>query len=115
MTTPHGIYLEATKRGLRLEAAGDKLAVFPKGHCPPDFADTLRQHKAELLDWLEARAASLPAGCTPWLHVARQVLASEFDGCDRSTRESISIGLCSVPHPLCCRALTWLQGHAVKP
>jgi hypothetical protein len=52
MTTPHAIYLEATKRGLRLEAAGDKLAVFPKGHCPPDFAATLREHKATLLDWL---------------------------------------------------------------
>lgn len=50
--TPHDLYREAAKRGLRLEPAGDKLAVFPKGHCPPDFADTLRQHKAELLDWL---------------------------------------------------------------
>ena len=114
MTTPHGIYLEATKRGLRLEAAGDKLAVFPKGHCPPEFADTLRQHKGELLDWLEARAASLPAECAPWLHVARQVLAGEFDDCDRSTRESIKIGLCSVPHPLCCRALGRLQTDSAK-
>jgi hypothetical protein len=53
--TPHDLYLEAIKRGLRLEAAGDKLAVYPKGHCPPEFAETLRQHKAELLTWFEAR------------------------------------------------------------
>jgi hypothetical protein len=60
-------------------------------------------------------ACCLPPDCLPWLHVARQVLAGEFDGGDRSTRESIKIGLCSVPHPLCRRALAWLQGHAVKP
>jgi hypothetical protein len=46
------IYAEAAKRGLRLEPAGERLAVFPKGQCPPEFAETLRQHKAELLDWL---------------------------------------------------------------
>lgn len=50
--TPRELYLEAVRRGLRLERAGDKLAVFPRGHCPPDFADALRQNKAELLDWL---------------------------------------------------------------
>lgn len=52
--TPHDLYLEAARRGLRLEAAGDKLAVFPKGHCPPDFAEMLRQHKPELLGWLSS-------------------------------------------------------------
>lgn len=50
--TPHDLYIEATRRGLRLATAGEKLAVMPKGKCPPDFADTLRQHKGELLDWL---------------------------------------------------------------
>ncbi len=49
---PHDVFLEARKRGLRIAAAGDKLAVMPKGACPPDFADVLRQHKTELLDWL---------------------------------------------------------------
>src|SRR5262245_35991765 len=49
--TPHDLYLEAARRGLRLEAYGDKLAVLPKGKCPPDFAEVLRQHKAALLDW----------------------------------------------------------------
>jgi len=52
MTTAHDIYHEAAKRGLRLQPAGDKLAVMPKGKCPPDFADVLREHKAELMQWL---------------------------------------------------------------
>ncbi len=105
MTTPHDIYLEATQRGLRLEPAGDKLAVIPKGKCPPDFADVLRLHKRELLDWLETKNAHLPSDCVPWLHVARQILSGEFVGCDDSTRASLTIGLRGIPHPLCCRAL----------
>lgn len=55
MTTPHDICLEAARRGLRLEPAGDILAVIPKGKVTPDFADVLRQHKGELLDWLNQR------------------------------------------------------------
>ena len=46
------LYSEATKRGLRLEPRGDKLAVIPANRCPPDFADVLREHKGELLEWL---------------------------------------------------------------
>jgi hypothetical protein len=50
--TAHDLYLEAAKLGLRLEPAGDKLAIRPKGKCPPDFAEVLRRHKSELLNWL---------------------------------------------------------------
>ncbi len=46
------LYQEATKRGLRLEPRGEKLAVIPANRVSPDFADVLREHKAELLDWL---------------------------------------------------------------
>jgi hypothetical protein len=99
------LYIEAFRRGLRLEPAGDKLAVIPKGHCPPDFADVLRAHKGELLSWLEARATHLPSDCVPWLNVARQVLDGEFEGADRSTVAAVTIGLRSVLHPLCHRAL----------
>jgi hypothetical protein len=49
---PLELYHRALELGLRLEPAGDMLAVLPKGKCPPDFADLLRQHKAELLSWL---------------------------------------------------------------
>lgn len=50
--TAHDVFLEARKRGLQLAAVGDKLAVRPKGACPPDFAAVLREHKGELLHWL---------------------------------------------------------------
>jgi hypothetical protein len=109
--TAFEIYREATKRGLRLEPRGDKLAVIPASHCPPEFADLLRQHKGEILSWFEARAAGLAPDCLPWLHVAYQILAGEFDGCDSSTRESLTIGLRSVPHPLACRSLDRLNSN----
>src|SRR5438876_375756 len=98
---PSEIFHEAARRGLRLEPAGDKLAVFPKGRCPPDFADLLRGHKRELLDWLETRTINLTPDCVPWLHVARQILAGEFDGAHPSTAESLTVGLRCIPHPLC--------------
>ena len=107
---------EATRRGLHLKPLdGDRLAVTPASLCPPDFADVLRRHKRAILALLETKASRLPDDCAAWLHVARQVLAGEFDGGDRSTRESIKIGLCSVPHPLCRRALEWLEASAVRP
>jgi hypothetical protein len=102
------IYQEAVRRGLRLEPRGNKLVVIPGDRVPPDFADTLRQHKGELLDLLEAQSSRLTPDCAAWLHVAKQVLAGEFVRCDSSTRESLTIGLRSIPHPLCSRALARL-------
>jgi hypothetical protein len=107
------LYREATRRGLHLEPRDGKLAVSPPDLCPPDFVDVLRQHKRELLDLLESQTHRLPPGCLPWLHVARQVLAGEFDGCDHSTAESLRIGLHRIPHPTCRAALARLQ-HAAK-
>jgi len=100
---------EARKRGLRLEPRGDKLAVIPAERVPPDFADLLRHHKRDLLDWLETKSVQMPADCVPWLHVARQVLAGEFAGCDGSTRQSLIFGLRSIGHPRCKQALAQLQ------
>ena len=100
------LFCRAKSLGLRLEPRdGDKLAVIPGHRCPRDFADILRAHKPELLSWLEGRAARLREDEIPWLHVARQVLAGEFDGADISTRDSLSIGLQSIQHPLCQQAL----------
>jgi hypothetical protein len=113
--TASELYHEATKRGLRLEPAGDRLAVIPARLCPPEFADMLRRHKGELLDWLEARAAGLAPDSAAWLHVAKQVLAGEFDGCDGSTRASLNIGLRSIQHPLCQRAIEKLRTKAKQP
>lgn len=53
--TAHALYQEAARRGLRLEPRGDKLAVIPAERVPPDFADLLLEHKAELLNWLSHR------------------------------------------------------------
>ena len=108
------LYKEATKRGLRLEPRGDKLAVIPAQRCPPDFADVLRQHKGELLSWLESKSANLPSDCASWLHIARQILAGEFDGADRSTVESLIIGLRGIGHPVCWQALARLRNQQPK-
>ncbi len=59
MTAQH-LCLEASRRGLRLEPRGDKLAVIPAHLCPPDFADELRAHKRELLDLLAVQAPPPP-------------------------------------------------------
>lgn len=101
------ILYRAEHLGLRLEPAGDRLLVFGES-CPPDFADTLRQHKANLLSWL-ANGQPLPPDQAGWLPVARQILLGEFDGADRSTVQSLTIGLRNIVHPLCQAALERLQ------
>lgn len=103
--TAQALYQEAARRGLRLEQRGDKLAVIPAHRVAPDFADVLRQHKRDLLNWLEVRSRNLPLGQARWLPVARQILTGEFDGADRSTRESLIIGLRSIPHRHCRLAI----------
>lgn len=104
------LYQRAVRLGLRLEPRGDKLAVIPAKRCPPDFAAELRQHKGELLDFLKGQAAGLAPDCAPWLHVARQILAGEFDDLmDNSVRGSLETGLRSIIHPVCQRALDQLR------
>jgi hypothetical protein len=98
------IHLEAIKLRLRLEPGGDQILVFGDS-CPPEFAALLREHKRGVLDWLEAQRASLSPVCLPWLHVARQVLAGEFNHADGSTFDSIVMGLQGIPHPICRSAL----------
>ena len=55
----------------------------------------------------------LPPDQAAWLPVARQVLAGEFEGADRSTAESLRIGLHRIEHPTCREALARLQ-HVAK-
>jgi hypothetical protein len=112
--TVNALWNRATALGLRLEPRGDTLAVIPAKRCPPDFADVLRQHKREILDLLEARAYGLLPDCAPWLHVAKQVLAGEFDGADKSTVESLTIGLRSIQHQDCRKALAHLPKNKEK-
>ena len=56
-----------------------------------------------------ARTARLEADQKPWVHIARRVVQGEFAGADRSTRDSLVIGLKSLDHPLCRQALTYLN------
>ena len=110
MTAPE-LYEEALRRGLRLETRGNKLAVLPAKDCPSDFAALLSEHKCVLLPWLEGRVSGLSEDCLPWLHVARQVLAGEFEGANTSTIESVAIGLRGIDHSRCQEALKRLAQY----
>jgi hypothetical protein len=109
MCDTQAILAHARLLGLRLEREGDRIAIFPARLCPLALLDEIRRHKPQLLDSLEARAHALPPDCAPWLHVAKQVLAGEFDEADRSTIEAVSIGLRAVKYPSCQRALERLR------
>ncbi|MHB8523202.1 MAG: TubC N-terminal docking domain-related protein [Limisphaerales bacterium] len=107
--SPHNLFLEVRHQGFNLVVRGDKLIVTPKRPVPPDLLATLRAHKAELLAYLASQTARLMPDELPWLHTAAQVLAGEFDGADRSTVQSLRIGLRSIRHPLCQQALDRLR------
>jgi hypothetical protein len=47
------IFQQATERGLRFKAVGNKLHVNPGRSCPPDFVPMLRAHKPSLLSLLQ--------------------------------------------------------------
>ena len=115
MRTPDDILLAVKNAGGRLEPAGDKLRALLPADCSPELKAAIRQHKDEILDLFEARSVNMPPGCAPWLHVARQVLAGEFDGADKSTVESVTTGLRRIRHPRCREALTRLPKNPQKP
>lgn len=109
MKTPVEILRAVEQVGGKLEPSGDMLRALLPADCPPELKAAIRQHKGEILDLFQAQSANLPLDCAPWFHVARQVLAAEFDGADRSMIESLKIGLRSIRHPLCEKAVTRLQ------
>ncbi len=114
MNPSDALFQQARQLGLRLEARGDKLAVIPASRCPAGFAEELRAHKRELMAHLEACQAGLPPDARPWLYIARQVLAGEFDGGSRGLLNSIAIGLRGTPHPEAWQALAKL-GKGLPP
>lgn len=109
MCSAPAILVEARRTGLRLWRDGDRIALAPARRCSPELLAALRAHKQRVLDLLEAEATHLTPDCAPWLHIARQILADEFEGVDRSTRKSLLIGLRSIRHPLCQQALAYLK------
>ena len=113
MSEVQNILTRAQNLVLRLCLEGNRIAITPARLCPPELLATIREYKPAVMALLESQAACLPPGCAPWLHVARQVLAGEFDGCDCSMRESLTIGLRSIQHPLCQQALTRLKKNKI--
>jgi hypothetical protein len=100
------ILARCRRLGLRLWVEGDRIGIAPKENIPDGLLDEIRRAKPALLPLVrEGTRYELPPDCLPWLHVARQILAGEFDGADRSTVDSLVIGLRGIPHPACREAL----------
>jgi len=93
MSSAPAILARCRQAGVRLWRDGDRLAIAPARLCPPDLLAEIRASKPRLLAWLEGAALKLRDDEIPWLYVARQILAGEFDGCDRSTAASLRFGL----------------------
>jgi hypothetical protein len=104
MTTPQEIFLEASRLGLGIELAGDGfLDVFPADRVTPDFLVAVRRHKLEIISVLEARRRA------SFVHLARQVIQGEFDGCERGVRIALMNDLNRYnKHRLCLRAFSML-------
>jgi hypothetical protein len=47
------LLLDIERRGIRLEAHGDRLRYHPRSALTPDLLDRLKAHKAELLEAIE--------------------------------------------------------------
>lgn len=109
MSDVTAIIREVWNYGARLEVAGDRLAIYGADRLPPALVEQLRKSKRELLAYLEARKSGLAPDEVPWVHVARQVLAGEFDTGSRSLLESLLIGLRGIQHPDCQRARLKLE------
>lgn len=105
MSNVQAILARARTLGLTLCVEGDRIAIAPARLCPPDLLAEVRDYKPAVMALLEAKSANLAPDRAPWLYVARQIFAGEFDGADGSTLESLNIGLRSIPHPACRRAL----------
>ena len=105
MKAPAELIREVFAIGGRLEPLGDRLRMLLPMDCPPELKAAIRAHKPAIMALLATDAARLAREREAWTHVARQVLAGEFDGADGSTITSLAIGLRGVDHPDCRRAL----------
>lgn len=105
------ILTRARSLGLTLCVEGNRIAITPARLCPPELLAELREHKPVVMSLLEAKAADLTWDQQPWLYVARQILHGEFEGADRSTTRSLLIGLGSIAHPICQKAIARLKAE----
>jgi hypothetical protein len=115
MSDVETIVARARSLGLTLCVEGDRIAISPARQCPPDLLTEFQEHKPAVMALLAGTShAGLRRDEIPWLYIARQILAGEFNGADGSTRESLAIGLRSIRHPLCERALAQLKPATSK-
>lgn len=96
------------RAGLQLAPEGPHLRVSPPEKLTPELAAELRAAKPQLLALLNS-APSLRPDEWPWLHVAKQILAGEFDGGYRSELESVWLGVRHIAHPDCQAARARLE------
>lgn len=111
MSNPATILDRCRQLGLTVWAEGDRIGISPPGRLPDDLRELIIAAKPGLLSVLREGAGLRPDEI-PWLHIAKEVLLGEFDGANRSTRESLCIGLNRIAHPLRQRALERLKAHA---
>jgi hypothetical protein len=115
--TPLELLVRCQAAGLTLHPVGDRLAVSLAARLTPQLAAQLRAAKAQLLALLAAGPGLRPDEL-PWLPVAGQVLAGEFDSGTRSELESVWFGVRTIRHPVCQQArarLETLLGRRPRP
>ena len=95
---------ECSRAGFHLRLVGEGIRW--RGQRPPtELLSKLREYREQLRAHLAMRSTGLPPDQHPWVRTALQILSGEFEGADRSLRESLCIGLRRVRHPLCASAL----------
>ncbi len=117
MNSAAELLIHCRAAGLKFRRNGDCIDIRPARLITPELLARIRANKPGLLALLETEAAHLPPDCAPWLHIARQVLAGEFNGGDRSLLGSLLIGVRTINHPVCQQArsrLETLLGHQRK-
>jgi hypothetical protein len=115
-------YLEAYKVFLECRRIGyhfyidEKGGLYGRGWRRPDerTRERIKAVSSELKEVVVAEARLLPDE-RPWLYIARQVLAGEFDGAEGAVVERVVIGLRRIRHPLCQAALEALPPTKFHP
>ena len=88
-----GIVERAHALGISLSVAGDRVRYAPKSVAPPDFVETLREHKAEVLTYLRdyRTDAVEPWMLREWRRVSipgwRRILQESIESSDSSRED----------------------------
>jgi hypothetical protein len=103
MNFSEAILDQAARLGVTVALAPDGyLEISPRSKVSRDFLAAVRAHKDELRECLELRAD---------LHLAKQIIQGEWDGCNHVQAKAIAFKLCGNSHVLCCHAVKILRHH----